>query len=95
MGSVKTRSFAKNANDVLRCVGNPSDERQGAGAISYQVQEICTYDAATQFTGAPDVASADEVALLRLRMAPRASVKSGGLLSKGATTVQVIPHYVA
>ena len=73
----------------MGCAGSAPDDRQGVGSLCYKLQEICAYDTATQFVARAPATSAEEVALLRLRIAPRTSYKSGGLISKGLATVQV------
>lgn len=77
-----------NSGDVC-CAASGPDDRQGNESLRYQLQEICAYDTDTQFVATAPTSSAGDVALLRLRIAPRTAYKSGGLLSKGLTNVQV------
>ena len=77
-----------NSGDVC-CAASAPDDRQGGESLRYQLQEICAYDTATQFVAPAPATSAGELAFLRLRIAPRTAYKSGGLLSKGLTNVQV------
>jgi hypothetical protein len=58
---------------------------QGPTRLLAHVQEICAYSSDTRFTGAAGIG--EQVALLQLRMAPRATVKSAGVLSKVASVL--------
>ena len=67
--------------------GDPA-ARQGLGRLLAHVQEVCAYSSDTRFTAhAGAGGGTEDVALLQLRMSPRATVKLAGPLSKGASVL--------
>ena len=66
---------------------------QGSARLLAHVQEICAYSSDTRFTAhGGGGGKEDEVALLQLRMSPRATVKLAGPLSKGACVLVRANH---
>ena len=76
--------MSMNEHNATPCAGITATG-QGPGRMLVHVQEICAYSTDTRFTGAAGID--EQVALLQLRMAPRATVRSAGLLSRGASVL--------